>query len=93
MPPAAVRPFGDVVVTGLGTVNPLGGDTASTWRAVQAGTCAVRSLEPEWVEEYELPVRIGAPLAIDPEELLPARQIRRLDRASQCALLAVVSKS
>lgn len=88
MPPAAVCPPGDVVVTGLGTVNPLGGDTASTWRAVQAGTCAVRSLEPEWVEEYELPVRIGAPLAIDPEELLPARQIRRLDRASQCALLA-----
>ena len=88
MPPAAVCSPGDVVVTGLGTVNPLGGDTDSTWRALQAGTCAVRSLEPEWAEEYELPVRIGAPLAIDPEELLTARQIRRLDRASQCALLA-----
>lgn len=88
MPSATVCRPGDVVVTGLGTVNPLGGDTASSWSALQAGTCAVRSLDPSWVEEHELPVRIGAPLAIDPADLLPARMVRRLDRASQCALLS-----
>lgn len=88
MPSATVCRPGDVVVTGLGTVNPLGGDTASSWSALQAGTCAVRSLDPSWVEEHELPVRIGAPLAIDPADLLPARMMRRLDRASQCALLS-----
>ena len=86
-PAAACRP-GDVVVTGLGTVNPLGGDVDSTWSALHAGTCAIRPLEHGWVEGYELPVRIGAPLAINPADLLPPRQIRRLDRSSQCALLA-----
>ena len=86
-PAAACRP-GDVVVTGLGTVNPLGGDVDSTWSALHEGTCAIRLLEHGWVENYELPVRIGAPLAINPADLLPPRQIRRLDRASQCALLA-----
>ena len=88
MTPAAVCHPGDVVVTGLGTVNPLGGDVDSTWSALHAGTCAIRPLEHGWVEGYELPVRIGAPLAINPADLLPPRQIRRLDRASQCALLA-----
>ena len=88
MAPAAVCCPGDVVVTGLGTINPLGGDAASTWAALHAGTCAIRALEPSWVDDYELPVRIGAPLAIDPAEMLSPRQMRRLDRASQCALLA-----
>lgn len=87
MTPAAVR-HGDIVVTGLGTVNPLGGDVDSTWSALGKGTCAIRPLEHEWVEDYGLPVRIGAPLAIDPAAPLPSRQARRLDRASQCALLA-----
>ena len=88
MIPATVCHPGDVVVTGLGTVNPLGGDVDSTWSALHAGTCAIRPLEHGWVEGYELPVRIGAPLAINPADLLPPRQIRRLDRSSQCALLA-----
>ena len=88
MIPAAAYHPGDVVVTGLGTVNPLGGDVDSTWSALHAGTCAIRPLEHGWVEGYELPVRIGAPLAINPADLLPPRQIRRLDRSSQCALLA-----
>ena len=88
MAPAAVCRSGDVVVTGLGTINPLGRDAASTWAALHAGTCAIRTLEPSWVDDYELPVRIGAPLAIDPAEMLSPRQMRRLDRASQCALLA-----
>lgn len=88
MAPAAVCRSGDVVVTGLGTINPLGGDAASTWAALHAGTCAIRALEPSWVDDYELPVRIGAPLAVDPAEMLSPRQMRRLDRASQCVLLA-----
>ena len=86
-PEAECRPD-DVVVTGLGTINPLGADVESTWSALHEGTCAVRTLEHEWVESHDLPVRIGAPLAVDPAEMLPPRQLRRLDRASQCALLA-----
>ncbi|WP_206610383.1 beta-ketoacyl-[acyl-carrier-protein] synthase family protein [Actinomyces wuliandei] len=78
----------EVVVTGLGTVSSLGGDVASTWRALRASRCGVRILQDDWAEELGLPVRMGAPLAADIAPLLTARERRRLDRASQCALLA-----
>ena len=79
-----------VVVTGLGTTNPLAGDVAGTWQALGAGRCAVRTLPREvtQVGGHELPVRIGAPLAVEPSHVLAPRQVRRLDRASQCALVA-----
>lgn len=79
---------GSVVITGLGTTNPLGGNVATTWAAVHEGRCAVVALDEPWVEDYTLPVRIGAPLAVDPGEHLSHRELRRLDRASQCALIA-----
>lgn len=75
-----------VVVTGLGTVNPLGADTDSTWQALREGRCAVRALEAPWAQE--LPVRLGAPLSLDPADHLSAKELRRLDRASQLALLS-----
>jgi len=49
-----------VVVTGLGTTNPLGGDVPTTWQALREGRCAVRELDEDWVATHELPVRIGA---------------------------------
>lgn len=77
-----------VVVTGLGTTNPLGGDVPATWQALREGRCAVGGLEEEWVAAHGLPVRIGAPLAVAPQTCLTPKERRRLDRASQCALLA-----
>ena len=85
--PGALDPLA-VVVTGLGTTNPLGGDLAATWRALRAGRCAVRLLDEPWAEEYRLAVRVAAPLVRDAGGTLTPRERRRLDRASQCALLA-----
>ena len=85
--PGALDPLA-VVVTGLGTTNPLGGDLAATWRALRAGRCAVRILDEPWAEEHRLAVRVAAPLARDASGTLTPRERRRLDRASQCALLA-----
>ena len=85
--PGALDPLA-VVVTGLGTTNPLGEDLAATWRALRAGRCAVRLLDEPWAEEYRLAVRVAAPLARDAGGPLTPRERRRLDRASQCALLA-----
>lgn len=85
--PGALDPLA-VVVTGLGTTNPLGGDLAATWRALRAGRCAVRLLDEPWAEEHRLAVRVAAPLARDAGGPLTPRERRRLDRASQCALLA-----
>jgi 3-oxoacyl-[acyl-carrier-protein] synthase II len=75
-----------VVVTGLGATTPLGGDVASTWTAMLAGRSGVRRLTAEWAEE--LPVRIAAPIAVEPAEVLPRHRLRRLDRCEQFALIA-----
>ncbi|WP_232662600.1 beta-ketoacyl-[acyl-carrier-protein] synthase family protein [Pseudonocardia sp. TRM90224] len=81
----------DIVVTGLGATTPLGGDVASTWEALLAGRSGVRRIdddEHEWVDRHELPVKIAAPLAVAPTDVLPRVQARRLDRCEQVALVA-----
>jgi 3-oxoacyl-[acyl-carrier-protein] synthase II len=78
----------DVVVTGLGATTPLGGDVASTWEALLAGRSGVSRIEADWVERYELPVRIAAQLAVDPSEVLKRVEARRLDRCEQVAVIA-----
>src|ERR1700754_400638 len=81
----------DVAVPGLGATPPLGGDVASTWEALLAGRSGVRRIDDadhEWVERHQLPVKIAAPLAVAPTEVLPRVQARRLDRCEQVALVA-----
>ncbi|MET9292571.1 beta-ketoacyl-[acyl-carrier-protein] synthase family protein [Streptomyces sp. NPDC003077] len=75
-----------VVVTGIGATTPLGGDSASTWEALLAGRSGVSTLEQEWAAE--LPVRIAAQAAVDPGEIIPRAQARKLDRSAQFALIA-----
>jgi len=75
-----------VVVTGLGATTPLGGDAASTWAAMLAGRSGVRRLTEPWAEQ--LPVRIAAPAAADPVEIVGRVQARRMDRCEQFALVA-----
>ena len=75
-----------VVVTGIGATTPLGGDSASTWEALLAGRSGVRALDQDWAEE--LSVRIAAPVAVEPSELLPRPLVRKLDRSAQFALIA-----
>ena len=87
-PETGGRPDRAVVVTGLGTTNPLGGDVASTWAALRASQCAVRRFDASPTLDPQLPVRLAAPLSVEPTPLLTPRERRRLDRASQCALLA-----
>jgi len=78
----------DVVVTGLGATTPLGGDVATTWDGLLAGRSGVRTLDFEWVERLGIPVTFGAPLAVEPTEILPRVEARRLDRSEQVALIA-----
>ncbi|MHA6798894.1 beta-ketoacyl-[acyl-carrier-protein] synthase family protein [Bounagaea algeriensis] len=78
----------DVAITGLGATTPLGGDVASTWDGVLNARSGIRRLEADWVDTYELPAKLGAPLATDPSEVLPRVQLRRLDRCEAIALVA-----
>jgi 3-oxoacyl-[acyl-carrier-protein] synthase II len=75
-----------VVVTGLGATTPVGGDVASTWSAMLTGRSGVKVLTEDWVDM--LPVRIAAPVAVEPSEILPVPQTKRIDRSGQFALIA-----
>ena len=75
-----------VVVTGLGATTPLGGDVASTWSGLLAGQSGVELLTADWVDM--LPVHIAAPVAVEPSEVLPVPQVKRMDRSGQFALIA-----
>ncbi|MFE2096903.1 MULTISPECIES: beta-ketoacyl-ACP synthase II [unclassified Streptomyces] len=75
-----------VVVTGIGATTPLGGDAASFWEALLAGKSGVGVLEQDWAAE--LPVRIAAQIAVEPGEIIPRPQARKLDRSAQFALIA-----
>jgi len=76
----------DIVVTGLGATTPLGGDVKSTWDALINGRSGVAALSEDWAAE--LPVRIAARMAVEPADLIPRAQARRMDRAQQAALVA-----
>ncbi|MFI9232486.1 beta-ketoacyl-[acyl-carrier-protein] synthase family protein [Streptomyces rimosus] len=75
-----------VVVTGIGATTPLGGDSASTWEGMLAGRSGVSALTQDWAAD--LPVRIAASAAVDPGEVIPRAQARKLDRSAQLALIA-----
>jgi 3-oxoacyl-[acyl-carrier-protein] synthase II len=49
-----------------------------------------RTLEHEWVAKYELPVTFAAEALVRPEEVLPRPTAKRLDPASQFALVAAM---
>ncbi len=75
-----------VVITGLGATTPVGGDVASTWEALLAGKSGAKLLTADWVEE--LPVKIAAPAAVEPTEVIERVKARRLDRNAQFAVVA-----
>lgn len=75
-----------IVITGIGATTPLGGDVTSTWEALLAGRSGVVALEEEWAQD--LPVQIAAKAAVDPGEVLPRVEARKLDRSTQLVLVA-----
>ncbi|MCG5219583.1 beta-ketoacyl-ACP synthase II [Streptosporangium sp. KLBMP 9127] len=75
-----------VVVTGLGATTPLGGDVGSTWSALLAGRSGVKTLTTDWIDT--VPVKFAGVAEVDPGEVLPRPEARRLDRAEQFALIA-----
>ena len=77
-----------VVVTGLGATSPLGGDVTSTWKALLAGESGVSTLEHEWVETYDLPVKFAGQAKVKAEEVLERQEFKRLDPSAQLALIS-----
>ena len=68
----------NVVVTGVAMTTALATDTATTWQRLLDGHSGIRTLEDSFVEEYDLPVRIGGHLLEDFEDELSRIELRRL---------------
>lgn len=79
-----------IVVTGIGVSSPLGGTAPETWANLLAGVSGARTLEYDWVEQYDLPVHFAAEAAVRPETVLERPVAKRLDPSGQFALVSAL---
>lgn len=77
-----------IVVTGIGAFTPLGANATETWENLLAGKSGARTIEADYVSEYDLPVTFACQVAKDPGEVLERVETKRLDPSSQYALIA-----
>jgi beta-ketoacyl ACP synthase len=68
----------NVVVTGIAMTTALATDAENTWKKLLDGQSGIRTLEDPFIEEYDLPVRIGGHLLEDFESDLDRVEKRRL---------------
>ena len=70
--------FPNVVVTGVAMTTALATDAEGTWKKLLEGQSGIRLLDDSFVEEYDLPVRIGGHLLEDFDGELTRVELRRL---------------
>src|SRR5581483_5265899 len=70
--------FPNVVVTGFAMTTALATDADNTWKKLLDGQSGIRKLEDPFVEQYDLPVRIGGHLLEDFDHELTKVELRRL---------------
>ena len=70
--------FPNVVVTAVAMTTALATDAESTWKKLLDGQSGIRKLDDPFVEEYDLPVRIGGHLLEEFDHLLTKVELRRL---------------
>ena len=75
-----------VVVTGLGTVCPLGTDTNTYWDGLLAGRSGITSIEQ--LDTSAFKVRFGGEVKWDAEKHFDSKTARRMDRFAQFAMVA-----
>lgn len=76
-----------VVVTGMGTINPLGHDVSSTWEALISGVSGVGPIT--LFDASDLLVQIVCEVKeFDPRAHMEVREVRRRDRFEQLAAVA-----
>jgi len=76
-----------VVVTGLGAVTPVGNSVPETWSNLLAGCSGIDTLT--LFDTSAFGVKIGGEVKnFKPEELIPSKELRHMDRSAKFALVA-----
>jgi beta-ketoacyl ACP synthase len=70
----------DVVVTGIAMTTGLATDADSTWKKLLDGQSGIHKLDDPFIEEFDLPVRIGGHLLEDFDHELTRIELRRFLR-------------
>lgn len=76
-----------VVITGMGTVNPLGNNLTDTWEAVKAGKCGIAPITLYDTSEQKVKLA-GEVKDLDFSQYIDKRELRKMDRYSQLAMVA-----
>jgi 3-oxoacyl-[acyl-carrier-protein] synthase II len=83
----SMSPRRRVVVTGLGTVNPLAVSVPDYWRGLLAGKSGIGPITRFDTAEYKVKFA-GEVKGFDPTGIVEPRELRRLDRFTQYAMVA-----
>lgn len=78
-----------VVITGLGTVNPIGKNLAETWENAKKGVCGIGSITQIDVTNHAVKLA-GEIKDFSYDGIIDKKEARRMDRYSQVALVAAV---
>ena len=74
-----------VVVTGLGTVNPLGNTVAESWAAAKAGQCGIAPITQFDTAGFKC--KLAAEVkGFDPEAIVDKKELRKMARFTLLAL-------
>ena len=76
-----------VVITGMGTVNPIGSTAAESWAAAKAGQCGIRTITRYDTSAMKVKLA-GEVQGLDVDGLLGKRESKKMDRFTQLALIA-----
>ena len=76
-----------VVITGTGTITPIGNDKDTFWKNIKEGVCGVDLVTR--FDTTEFACRIGAEVKdFNPEDYLDKKEAKRMDRYTQYAMAA-----
>lgn len=88
MPSPTTDPTRRAVVTGLGTVSPLGIDTPSSWEALREGRGGVGPITRFDASDYPTHFAAQVPDSFDPHVAIDKKLSRRLDPYARFSLVA-----
>ncbi|MDT5350689.1 MAG: beta-ketoacyl synthase [Mycobacterium sp.] len=71
------KAFPNVVVTGIAMTTALATDAENTWKSLLDGQSGIRTLDDPFVEEFDLPVKIGGHLLEEFDSQLTRIELRR----------------